>query len=185
MKEIILIIILQLVYVPLLSLRTIFMVKGQTILSGFCGIVESLIYVFGLSLVFTGDQSEIAMIVYAVGFGLGILLGGFVESRLAIGYTSIFVKITNYNEQLITCLRELGFGVTVFEGKGRDGIRYQLEILTRRDREKELIQLIEEHEPRAFIISFEPRKFKGGFLLKSMKKVTEKKSFSIHSSSKD
>ena len=32
---------------------------------------EMLIYVFGLSLVFNGDQSLLAMIVYAVGFGLG------------------------------------------------------------------------------------------------------------------
>lgn len=170
LKEIILIILLQLVYVPLLSLRTIFMVKGQTFLSAFCGMVEAMVYVFGLSLVFTGEQSEIAMVVYAIGFGLGILVGGYVESQLAIGYTSLIVKITNSNENLIIHLRELGFGVTVFEGLGRDGIRYQLEILTRRDREKELLDLIQEHEPRAFIISYEPRKFKGGFLLKSMKK---------------
>jgi uncharacterized protein YebE (UPF0316 family) len=99
-----------------------------------------------------------------------VFVGGYVESRLAIGYTSLIVKITNSNEILIIHLRELGFGVTVFEGLGRDGIRYQLEILTRRDREKELLDLIQEHEPRAFIISYEPRKFKGGFLLKSMKK---------------
>jgi uncharacterized protein YebE (UPF0316 family) len=170
LKEILLIILLQLIYVPLLSLRTIFMVKGQTVLSAFCGMVEAMVYVFGLSLVFTGEQSGIAMVVYAIGFGLGILVGGYVESRLAIGYTSLIVKITNSNEILIIHLRELGFGVTVFEGLGRDGIRYQLEILTRRDREKELLDLIQEHEPRAFIISYEPRKFKGGFLLKSMKK---------------
>ncbi|WP_409294628.1 DUF2179 domain-containing protein [Peribacillus sp. SCS-26] len=175
MKEIILILILQLVYVPILTLRTIFMVKGQTLFSSLFGMVESLIYVFGLSLVFSGDQSGVAMVVYAVGFGLGILIGGYVESLLAIGYTNLNVKLANNNEALITELRELGFGVTVFEGKGRDGIRYQLDILTRRDREKELMTIIETHEPRAFIISHEPRKFKGGFLLKGMKKARQNK----------
>ncbi|PLT28577.1 DUF2179 domain-containing protein [Peribacillus deserti] len=175
MKEIILILILQLVYVPILTLRTIFMVKGQTLFSSLFGMVESLIYVFGLSLVFSGDQSGLAMVVYAVGFGLGILIGGYVESLLAIGYTNLNVKLASRNESLINELRELGFGVTVFEGEGRDGKRYQLDILTRRDREKELMKIIETHEPRAFIISYEPRKFKGGFLLKGMKKAKHRK----------
>lgn len=170
MKEILLILLLQLIYVPLLSLRTIFMVKGKTLLASVFGMIEALIYVFGLSLVFAGDQSGLAMLVYAIGFGLGILVGGYIESKLAIGYTTLFVKITNKNIELFQILRELGFGVTIFEGEGRDGARYQLEILTRRDREDELIKLIEEHEPRAFIMSFEPRRFKGGFLLKGMKK---------------
>lgn len=170
MKEILLILLLQLIYVPLLSLRTIFMVKGKTLLSGMFGMVEALIYVFGLSLVFSGDQSELAMVVYAVGFGLGILVGGFIESKLAIGYTSLNVNITNKNMELVQKLRELGFGVTIYEGEGRDSIRYKLEILTRRDREEELIELIGEYEPRAFMISYEPRRFKGGFLLKGMKK---------------
>ncbi|WP_026692278.1 DUF2179 domain-containing protein [Peribacillus kribbensis] len=175
MKEIILILVLQLIYVPILTLRTIFLVKGKTLFAAFFGMVENLIYVFGLSLVFSGKQSGLAMIVYAVGFGLGILIGGYVESLLAIGYTNLNVKLANYNSELIRKLRELGFGVTVFEGEGRDGKRYQLDILTRRDREKELMGIIEEHEPRAFIISYEPRKFKGGFLLKGMKKGWHKK----------
>ena len=170
MREIVLILILQLIYVPLLSLRTIFMVKGKSLLSGMFGMIESLIYVFGLSLVFSGDQSGLAMAVYAVGFGLGILAGGYIESKLAIGYTNLNVYITTKNNELIHELREKGFGVTLLEGEGRAGVRYKLEILTRRDREDEAIRLMEEHEPGAFVISYEPRKFKGGFLLKGMKK---------------
>ncbi len=175
MKEILLIILLQLIYVPLLSLRTIFMVKGRTILSSLFGMIESLIYVFGLSLVFAGDQSGTAMVVYAVGFGLGILLGGYIESRLAIGYITLDVNITEKNMDLINRLRELGFGVTIFEGEGRDSIRYKLEILTRRDREGEALSLIHEYEPKAFMVSYEPRRFLGGYLLKNMKKANKKR----------
>ena len=65
MKEIILILILQLVYVPLYTLRTIFLVKNITLLASIIGIIEMLIYVFGLSLVFSGDQGLLAMIVYS------------------------------------------------------------------------------------------------------------------------
>ncbi len=72
---------------------------------------------------------------------------------------------------LIDHLRNEGFGVTVFEGEGRDSKRYRLDILTKRNREEELLDMIDEYEPRAFIVSYEPRRFQGGFLVNSMKKA--------------
>jgi uncharacterized protein YebE (UPF0316 family) len=175
MKDIILILILQLVYVPIFTLRTIFLVKNMGGIASFLGFLEALIYVFGLSIVFSGEQSIVQMIVYAVGFGVGILIGSSIEQKLAIGYTSLAVKLGNLNEELLSELRYEGFGVTVFHGAGRDGERFQLDILTKRNREDELFEMIEKYEPRAFIISYEPRKFKGGFLVKAMKKRVKKK----------
>ncbi|PGS55931.1 DUF2179 domain-containing protein [Bacillus sp. AFS041924] len=174
MKDILLILLLQLSYVPVLTLRTIFLVKGLSVSAALFGFLEAIIYVFGLSLVFSGDQSTVSMVVYAVGFGIGILIGSYVENRLAIGYTTLVVNLTNKNKLLINRLREEGFGVTVFQGEGRDSERYHLDILTKRNREPELMDLIEQYEPSAFIISYEARKFKGGFLLKAMKKAKAK-----------
>lgn len=170
MLNIILILVLQLVYVPLLTLRTIFLVKNMTIRASILGFAEALIYVFGLSLVFSGDQGPLGMFIYAVGFGLGILLGGLIENKLAIGYNNFTVNLLEKNSDLINQLRNNGFGVTLYEGKGKEGIRYRLEILTKRNREEELLDLIDEYEPRAFIVSFEPRRFKGGFLVNTMSK---------------
>ncbi|QOR66156.1 DUF2179 domain-containing protein [Cytobacillus suaedae] len=170
MYDIILIFLLQLVLVPILSLRIIFVVKNLSLLASIFGFMEALIYVFGLSIVFSGEQSIAEMLVYALGFGLGIYLGGYVEEKLAIGYTTLTVNLLEKNTDLVTNLRNEGFGVTVFEGKGREGTRYQLQILTSRSLEEKLINMIVQEDPHAFIISYEPRKFKGGYLLKSMKK---------------
>ena len=171
MINIILILLLQLIYVPLLTLRTIFLVKNMTVIASLLGFAEALIYVFGLSLVFSGDQGPLAMVVYAVGFGLGILIGGAVENKLAFGYNNFSVNLLNKNTDLIGHLRNEGFGVTVYEGEGRDSKRYRLDILTRRNREEELLNLIDQYEPQSFIVSYEPRRFKGGFLVNSMKKA--------------
>lgn len=173
MLNIILIFALQLIYVPVLTLRTIFLVKNMSVAASSFGVLEALVYVFGLSLVFSGHQSIAEMIVYAIGFGVGLYIGTRIENKLAIGYTSLVVNLMEINEQLIALLRNKGFGVTVFEGMGRDSKRYQLEILTKRNRENEVMNLIEEYEPKAFIISYEPRRFKGGFLVKSMKKYVK------------
>jgi uncharacterized protein YebE (UPF0316 family) len=164
-KEILLILLLQLIYVPIYTLRTIFLVKNITVLASILGIAEMLIYVFGLSLVFGGDQSFVSMVVYAVGFGLGIILGTKLEQKIAIGYINVTVNTQEKNSNLIDTLRQNGFGVTLYTGEGRDSERYRMEILTKRNRENELIATVEMFEPSAFIISYEPRRFKGGFLL--------------------
>jgi uncharacterized protein YebE (UPF0316 family) len=170
MRDIILILVLQLMYVPMLALRTISMVKKLKVLTAFFGFLESIIYVFGLAIVLTGDQTLIGMLVYAFGFSLGLIVGIQVESKIAIGYVSFLVNIKDKNNQLIDALRERGYGVTVFDGEGRDGTRYRLDILTKRAQESELMKLIEYFEPYAFVMAYEPTRFKGGFMEVLMKK---------------
>ncbi|MFP3919722.1 DUF2179 domain-containing protein [Lysinibacillus telephonicus] len=170
MLNILLILLLQLVYVPLLTLRTIFLVKNLTVFAAIFGILEMLIYVFGLSLVFNGDQSLLAMVVYAVGFGIGMFLGTKIENKLAIGYVYVTINTQNKNQELIDTLRTQGFAITTYVGEGRDSDRYKYEILAKRNREQELFKLVESIEPKAFIISYEPKSFKGGFLVDRMKK---------------
>ena len=176
MLEIFLILLLQLIYVPFLTLRTIFLVKNMTFTASIFGFIESLIYVFGLSLVFSGDQGPLAMLVYALGFGIGIIIGGFIEEKLAIGFNSFEVNLLEKNTELIDKLRTKGFGVTVYDGEGRDSKRYRLDILTKRNREDELLEIIDQYDQKAFIVSYEPRRFKGGFLVNSMKKSRRRKS---------
>ncbi|NGY88845.1 DUF2179 domain-containing protein [Bacillus megaterium] len=169
MKDILLILVLRLLYVPIYTLRTIFLVKNVTALAAILGVAEMLIYVFGLSIVFSGEQSLVQMVVYAVGFGIGIILGTMLENKLAIGYINVTVNTQQKNTELINMLRNNGFGVTVYTGEGRDSNRFRMEVLTKRNRENELIATVEHYEPKAFIISYEPRRFKGGFLLNRVK----------------
>lgn len=170
MRNIVLILILQLCYVPMLALRTISMVKKLTLLTAFFGFLESIIYVFGLALVLSGDQSTLAMLVYAIGYSLGLMIGIKVEDRIAIGYRSVLVNIKTVNQELVQALRNQGYGVTVTQGDGREGTRTMLDILTKRSSEKMLFKLIESYEPHAFITSFEPTRFKGGYIEQLMKK---------------
>lgn len=175
MREIVLILILQLCYVPMLALRTICMVKKLTLLTAFFGFLEAIVYVFGLALVLSGDQTTLAMIVYALGFSLGLIVGIAIENKIAIGFRSVLVNIKTKNMLLIDELRSMGYGVTVFEGEGREGSRYRLDILTKRSQEKELFELINAHEPSAFVIAYEPTRFQGGYIEQMMKKQMNQK----------
>jgi uncharacterized protein YebE (UPF0316 family) len=168
MTRLFLIIFIQLLYVPMLTLRTICMVKNLKVLTGLFGFMEALIYIFGLAMVLTGNQSILEMVVYAIGFAVGLTLGIYIEQKLAIGFTSIQVNIEEENPSLIDVLRNEGYGVTVYLGEGKFGKRTNLDILTRRKSEKNLLKLIEKYEPKAFIMSFEPKMFRGGYLTEMM-----------------
>ena len=108
---------------------------------------------------------------YILGYGIGIYIGGKVEEKLAIGYRSIHVNLREYNQELVNKLRELKFGVTTYEGEGiNKEKRYKLEIVSHRSRENEVTSLIHSLEKNAFIVSYEPTQFKGGYITKQFKR---------------
>lgn len=173
MFEALLIILMQLVIVPLTTLRTVFVVKGRVQQASMLGGLEALIYVISLSLIFSDLTNYLNMIAYAIGYAGGVMLGGKLEEKLAIGFRMVIVSLLDRDEELVAKLREQGFGVTVFEGEGRDGqTRYRLDVLVKRKREKELMELITIEAPKAFVVAYEPTSLKGGYLVKSMKKQT-------------
>ncbi|KGA97105.1 hypothetical protein AJ85_14820 [Alkalihalobacillus alcalophilus ATCC 27647 = CGMCC 1.3604] len=174
MVSALIILIVQLLYVPILTVRTIMMVKGMKEKAAAVGILEGAVYVVALGLVFADLSNYLNMIAYAVGFGVGLYIGAIIEEKLAIGYVTLEVNIMNRNDKLVHRLREVGFSVSTSEVEGMNSIRYLLACTARRDREKEFIKIVSEYEPSAFIVSFEPRNFKGGYITKAMKSRREK-----------
>jgi len=127
---------LQLLYVPVLTIRTILLVKNQTKAAAGIGLLEAAIYIVALGIF--QDLSNIYNIsAYIVGFGAGLLLGGELEKKLAFGYVTYNVNLMDKNSGLVKKLREAGFGVTVFQGEGMNSIRYRLEVVAKRSREEE------------------------------------------------
>lgn len=165
-----LIFILQLIFVPVLTMRTILLVKNQTKSAAGVGLLEAIIYIISLGIVFQDLSNFYNIIAYVLGFSIGLLLGGMLEKKLAIGYITYQVNIPEKNTELVSDLRNAGFGVTVFEGQGMNSVRYRLDIVSKRSREDELQEIIHLREPSAFMMSYEIRSFKGGYLTKSMKK---------------
>ena len=167
----VLIVLMQFVIVPLTTLKTIFVVKGRTSLGAILGGIGALIYVISLGMVFADLSNYMNMIAYALGNAGGTIIGGRLEEKLAIGYRIVMVSLMEKNNDLIEMLRDEGFGVTVFVGEGRHGAkRYRLDILVKRNRVQELLDILEKNVPKAFVVAYEPTNFKGGYLVKSMKR---------------
>lgn len=165
-----LIFIINFVYITLNTLRFLLVMRGYRYFAAFMSVVEITIYVLGLSLVLNRLDKPINLIVYALGYGVGVYVGMMLEDKLALGYTMISVILPDPKSPLPGVLRSNGFGVTQHVAYGLEGERLALEILAPRKNERRLYDLIKTTAPNAFIIAYEPRYISGGFWLKRVKR---------------
>lgn len=144
--------------------------KGYRGVAAGLSTIEVAIYVIGLGIVMDNLDNYWNIVIYAMSFGLGVYVGMMIENKLALGYSVVETILPGDGMQLAKTLREEGFGVTIVEASGRDGLRHILEVLTPRKNERDLYQLIHEESPKAFVIAHEPKYVNGGFWTKRIRK---------------
>src|SRR3954464_7689997 len=164
------ILIINIVYVSFFTIRMILTLKGQRYLAASLSMIEVVIYVIGLGLVLDNLNEIQNLIAYAVGYGIGVIVGMKIEEKLALGYITVNVITKEYVKDLPKTLREKGYGVTNWAVQGFEGNGMALQILTPRKYELMVYQTIKELDPKAFIIAYEPKSIHGGFWVKSVKK---------------
>lgn len=151
--------------VSLMTLRTVLVTKGEKVLGSLIGIVEIIIWILVASNVLTGLKDDpFKMVVYALGFAVGIYLGSTIEEKLAIGLLSLQVIVNQEDgESLTNYLREQGVGVTVIEGQGLSEVKNILILHIQRKRKNEIIKSIVKEAPGVVISSNELKTVYGGY----------------------
>lgn len=170
MKMVLIIFFINIVYVTFFTIRMILTLKGYRYIAAAVSIVEIIIYVLGLGLVLDNLNEPQNLIAYAIGYGCGVIIGTKIEEKLALGYITVNVITADEDKRLPRLLRECGYGVTDWSANGLEGNRSALQILTPRKYELKLYSTIKELDPKAFIISYEPKAIHGGFWVKSVRK---------------
>ena len=138
MGMLVLIFIINFAYITLNTVRFLLVMRGYRYFAAFASVIEITIYVLGLSLVLNRLNNPINLVVYALGYGVGVYVGMVIEDRLALGYTMISVILPDPKSSLPGVLRENGFGVTQHAAYGLEGERLELEILAPRKNERRL-----------------------------------------------
>ncbi|WP_088005729.1 DUF2179 domain-containing protein [Indiicoccus explosivorum] len=167
---VLIIFVINIVYVTFLTMRTILTLKGYRYIAAVVSVAEVLIYIIGLGLVLDNLNEIQNLIAYALGFGSGVIIGMKIEEKLALGYIMVSVIALEESELTPERLRDSGYGVTDWTANGRNGGRQAMQILTPRKYELRLYKLIKELDPKAFIISYEPKTIHGGFWVKAIRK---------------
>jgi uncharacterized protein YebE (UPF0316 family) len=164
------ILIVNIVYVSFFTIRMILTLKGQRYLAALLSMFEVIVYIIGLGLVLDNLNEIQNVIAYAIGYGLGVLVGMKIEEKLALGYIKVNVIIKDVSTSIPKKLRDKGYGVTSWVAYGLEGERLMMEILTSRKSEVDLYNTVKEIDPKAFIISHEPKAFYGGFWVKKVRR---------------
>lgn len=149
--------------VTLATIRTIFVVKGKRMFAFCIGCLEILIYLFAMDKVL-GDMGDIFKVAsYALGFATGNVVGITLEEKLAIGLIIAQVFTSKDVDGFSNYLREHGFGVTVIEGKGKEGVKYILQIVLDRKHLNNFQNTIDSYDSKAFVAISDIKNVTGGY----------------------
>lgn len=142
---------LRVINMALDTLRIRMMARGQKPLAFIFGVIETLIYLYTLSTVIQDLDNWVNIAAYSVGFATGSIIGMMIDERMAVGYTHLRVISPNRGALLAESLREQGFAVTEFTGRGRDGTVTMLSVSVKRRNSKKVRALVDKLDENAFI----------------------------------
>ncbi|HPI37896.1 MAG TPA: DUF5698 domain-containing protein [Ignavibacteriaceae bacterium] len=133
------------------TFRTILIVQGRKLLAGTAGFFEVLIWVFAIRFVFQHLDNLANFFGYAVGFGIGNILGITLEQKVGLGYVQFNIISKLFPDQIADALRKSKYGVTILPGEGGSGGVAILMCIAPRKHQKRIIEIIEDIDKTAFI----------------------------------
>lgn len=152
--------------VTLSTMRILMLMRGKSVNAAVIGFFEVIIYILALGQVIGSLNEPVRLIVYALGFATGNLVGSRVEERLAIGFATAQVISIDNSDLMAEKMRDQGFGVTVVEGCGKQGTHQILHILLKRKDLPCFISLARQIDKDAFVSVMDTRQIFGGYFSK-------------------
>ena len=135
------------------TLRILYVNKGKPLFGAILGFIESAIWIVAISQVIQDLNDPFLIFGYALGFAAGTIMGSYIENTIAIGdiVVRIFVPKDSDSEKVAEELRINGLGVTIINGEGMQGEVTIAWCVTPRKRLKEVLRIISEITPDAYV----------------------------------
>ena len=145
-----LIILARIVDVSIGTVKIIFIAKGYKKIAPILGFFEVMIWLTAVTQVIGNLDNIVCFLAYCFGFALGSYIGIFIEERIALGVELIRIITRRGADNLIQALRDEGYGITVTKAEGNTGKVGIIYTVINRKNKKHVIELIKEHNPKAF-----------------------------------
>jgi uncharacterized protein YebE (UPF0316 family) len=92
------------------------------------------------------------------------MVGITIERAVAYGLAVVRVISRHGGVEMAEALRERGYGVTEFGGYGREGKVEILNSVVHRSHLDDVMRIVDQYDPHAFVTAEEPRILRGGSL---------------------
>lgn len=156
----------RIIDVSLDTLRVIFVIKGEKIISATIGFFEVLVWFLIVKQALNTDLTSIWIAIsYAGGYATGTLLGGFLSDKLISGNLTVQVILSSRNDEIVTYIRKAGYAATVIDVRGQDEEqpKYMLLMEINKKRINSLKKLIRSLDDKAFIVVNETKMVLNGY----------------------
>ena len=152
----------KIVEITIQSLKTCMMVKGQRLKAAGLGFLECTIWGLVISTIIgTLGDNLFLLLFYCVGYATGLFLGFTIESKIALGTSSLELIA---GEESTEYLRENKRGYTVFEGHGSvDAMHMIFIVLPRRESTRVLRDIRRLCDGKVFVVASDVSKYAGGY----------------------
>ena len=158
-----LIFILRIVDVSLYMMRFMMVMRGRKVYAWIFAFCQSIVYISVIGSVIKNISEPLIILGYAGGLATGIVVGMWIENRLAIGYTHLRIVSSGLGADLAAQLRDDGYATTEIAGRGQSGMVSILSLNVYRRKARKVIGKVIEIDPDAFVTAENVRSVEGGF----------------------
>jgi uncharacterized protein YebE (UPF0316 family) len=156
--------VLRVLGISLSTVRVLLMTRGMKLVAALLGFFEVLVYVVAIGKVVQDLNNIPNLLSYCLGFSAGVLLGMWIEQRIAVGFATVRVISSKNGHQVAQAIHEAGYGATEDWARGRDGLVEIITTVVRRREVEEVCAIIRETAPGAFITIEETRRVERGYM---------------------
>jgi uncharacterized protein YebE (UPF0316 family) len=154
------------------TLRLIFVSKGYKFYAPLLGFFEVVIWLIAIGQIMQHLDNFLCYFAYGLGFAAGNYLGIYLDEKMSLGTVLIRVVPKFDTTNLINHLREHNFGASLVDIEGMTGKLKMIFTIVKRKDLKEVLGVIHEHNPQAFVTIEDVKTAKDGYFKMSRKRIT-------------
>ena len=140
----------RIVDVSINTVRIIFVMSGKKYIATILGFLESLIWLVAIGQIFKHMDNIYCYVAYPAGFAGGILVGMWIEEKIALGKVIVRVITADDLNPVKAFLNEHDFRFSIVETESNVGRESLLFAVLKRDRIPEFLDALKMHMPKAF-----------------------------------
>ncbi len=168
--EALLIFALRVVGIAVSTVATIMTVQGRKAPAVAAGFVSALVYVVAIGKVVANLGNVWNILAYCGGFAVGTLIGMAWEQRLALGFAEVWAISPEKSAALAEALRQAGFGVTEYYGRGRENVVGVVETIVPRKNVDAVLGIARSVDKDAIVTVTEARMVRRGYWKPSVRR---------------
>ena len=142
---------LRIIDISMYTMRLMMLVRGRKAFTWLFAFFQSFVYVTALRAVLADIGAPLKVLAYAAGFATVMVVGMWLESRLAVGNTHLRIISLGRGAEIAERLRSAGYPITEIAAHGRDGTVTLLNLNVPRRQSKQAVYIASQADPQVFV----------------------------------